>query len=166
MTTTNKGPDLEAIKPVGPGKYSPNLYKWLKAQPRPDLIKVMTDTSNGNLMIGHVDNIGDGPWLHGARLMAVLCEGKKTRSFAYAIGKHFPFVEIPDFWERYTAEGRCAIDPEHERCFTGDETRWHQHGDIRECLWCGNRTERLETWIEPVQRQTWKPVDQSTKGSD
>ena len=164
MSPTNQGPDLNAIKPDGEGsKYSPNLYKWIKAQRRPDLIKVLAN-EDGTLMIGYVDNdCGDGEWLHGTRLMAVLCNGRKSKSFAYPIGARFPFKEVPDFWNRYTVEGRCAVDPEHERYFVGDESRWSIEGDTRSCMWCGKRHERLETWTETVERRAWKPI-QPPKG--
>ena len=145
MNTTNKGP---------------NLYKWIKAQHRPDLIKVMAD-DNGTLMIGYFDNDAYGAWLHGTQLISVLCNGRKTKTFAYPIGRVFHLKEVPDFWDRYIADGRCAIDPEHERYFVGDEHRWEVVGDTRCCRWCGKRHERLETWTETVKRTAWKPITES-----
>lgn len=165
MNSKKEGPDLEAIKPDSKSsKYSPNLHKWLKSQRRPDLIKVLTDTSSGVLIIGCVDNeYGDGQWLHGTALMSVLRNGKKATCFAYPMGSRHAFVELPDFWERYKEDGRCAIDPNHERHFVGDESRWVNDGDTRECQWCGKRKERLETWVETVTRQGWKPVEASKR---
>lgn len=163
MSTNSIAPNLDAIKPTGPGKYSPNLYQWLKAQPRNDLIRVFKD-QDGTLWIGYFDDDNaDGGWFTVVRLMSVLCMGRKATTGAYAARSDFKLHEIEDFWARYQEDGRCAIDPEHVRGFTGDETRWKEHGDTRECLWCGRRTEKLETWTETVLRKAWRPIDQTQK---
>lgn len=166
-TLESESLNIDAIKPKEEGsKYSPNLYAWLKARFRPEQIKVLADV-DGTLMIGHVDNDhGDGPWLHGTRLMSVLFDGIKAKSMAYPIGSRFPFKEQPHFWVHYTEDGRCAIDPKHERYFVGDQHRWEIVGDTRRCRWCGKRHERLETWTETIKRTAWKPVTESTEAGD
>ncbi|MCK9394266.1 MAG: hypothetical protein M0Q44_01580 [Methylobacter sp.] len=69
-----------------------------------------------------------------------------------------PLREVPDFWNRYTDIGRCAIDQEHKIYFVGDDTRWRTAGDHRECLWCGTHAQRQLRWVEPVDRSAWEPV--------
>jgi hypothetical protein len=91
-----------------------------------------------------------------ARLMNVLCYGTKAESFCY-VGMR-GLVEVADFWPRYVAEGRCAIDPEHKRHFVGDDTRWTQDGDTRACLWCGKARQVLVRWTETVERQQWRDL--------
>ena len=68
-------------------------------------------------------------------------------------------TEIEGFWQQYEAIGRCAIDPDHNMFFVGDEHRWRQEGDTRHCQWCGQVTQRLHTWTETVERQAWCNVE-------
>jgi hypothetical protein len=94
--------------------------------------------------------------LIGARLMNVLCYGTKAESACWMnMGS---LVEVADFWPRYVADGRCAIDTEHEECFIGDESRWSVNGAVRDCLWCGKARQMLVRWTETVQRQEWRPT--------
>jgi hypothetical protein len=144
----------EVGHPRNGAKYSPNLHAWLTLRSkkhRAETSRVFAD-KDGTLWIGFLD---DG-YLIGSRLMSVLCEGKKAESFAFGyLGK---LDEVPDFWARYTAVGRCAIDPAHKMYFVGDDTRWRTAGDKRECLWCGNHAQKLRRWVEPVERSAWEPV--------
>lgn len=148
------GLDVAAIHPRNGAKYSPNLHAWLTLRSkkhRAETSRVFAD-KDGTLWIGFLD---DG-YLIWSRLMSVLCEGKKAESFAFGyLGK---LDEVPDFWARYTAVGRCAIDPAHKMYFVGDDTRWRRAGDKRECLWCGNHAQKLRRWVEPVERSAWEPV--------
>lgn len=163
MKTCNQGPDLKAIKPKGPNsKYSRNLHQWMKARSRPNLIKVFTDPA-GRLTIGYLTNRSEvGVWLEVAPLTSVLRSGRKSRLFSFLVGPIFAMTEVEGFWERYKAEGVCAIDPEHKMCFAGDESRWFQDGDTRTCQWCGNRTERLETKTVAATGEEWKIERQGT----
>jgi len=91
---------------------------------------------DGVLWIGYVDD----NFLCGNKLIAVLCGGNKTESFACI--KPNKFEEVNDFWDRYIKDGRCAIDANHEMSFIGDEKRWDTTDDVRKCLWCGNFTQK------------------------
>lgn len=145
------GLDVQAVHPKNGAKYSPNLHKWMTAKHpghRARTSRVYSSPDRG-LMIGRVD---DG-YLIGTRLNDVLCNGSKARS--WAIGAR-GLVEVSDFWPRYLAEGRCAIDPEHAMYFIGDDTRWTQEGDTRACLWCGKARQVLARWTEAVERQEWR----------
>ena len=148
------GLDARAVAPRNGAKYSPNLYKWLTMRNKKHhawTSRVYRDGS-GTLWIGMLD-LGD---LIGARLMNVLCCGAKAESFCYAGMRGL--VEVADFWPRYTAVGRCAIDPAHKMHFVGDDTRWRTNGEHRECLWCGAHAQKLRRWGEPVERSAWEPV--------
>jgi hypothetical protein len=148
------GLDVAAIHPSKSAKYSPNLHKWLTMRSRKHhawTSRVFSDRA-GALWIGMLDN-GD---LFGARLMQVLCNGTKAEHACWVgLG---PLVEIADFWPRYTAVGRCAIDPAHKMHFVGDDARWRTNGEHRECLWCGKHSQKLRLWVEPVERSAWEPV--------
>lgn len=147
-------PDVAAIHPSKGAKYSPNLHSWLTKRGknhRTWTSRVFSD-KDGTLWIGMLD-LGD---LVGARLMQVLCNGAKTETACWVnLG---PLREVPDFWERYTAAGRCAIDTAHSMYFVGDDTRWRTAGDHRECLWCGSHSQKLRRRIESVVRSEWEPV--------
>lgn len=156
QVATNIGPNIDAIHPRNGAKYSPNLHKWVKAQKRPDQLQVLRDIE-GRLWIGHVDDCGDGHWLHGCRLMGVLCNGLKEERMAYHFKGHLKSPDvIHDFWAQYERDGRCATDREHSLFFVGDETRWARSGDTRQCTWCGAANQTLRRWTETVQRERWK----------
>lgn len=148
------GLDVSAIHPRNGAKYSPNLHAWLTKRGknhRTWTSRVFSD-KDGTLWIGMLD-LGD---LVGARLMQVLCNGAKTETACWVnLG---PLRELDGFWERYTAVGRCAIDPAHKMYFVGDDTRWQTAGNHRECLWCGAHVQRLRRWVESVERSAWEPV--------
>lgn len=153
------GLDVQAVHPKNGAKYSPNLHKWLTAKSaghRARTSRVYSSTNRG-LLIGRLD---DG-YLIGTRLNDVLCNGAKAGS--WAIGAR-GLVEVADFWPRYLAEGRCAIDPEHAVCFVGDDTRWTQEGDTRACLWCGKARQVLARWTEAVERQEWRNLQHNVGG--
>lgn len=148
------GLDVQAVHPKNGAKYSPNLHRWLtspKRKHRARTSRVYRDVE-GTLWIGRID---DGS-LIGARLYGVLCYGAKAESACWVNLRGL--VEVADFWPRYLAEGRCAIDPEHARYFVGDDTRWTQEGDTRECLWCGKARQVLARWTEAVERQEWRTL--------
>lgn len=156
------GLDIEKIHPSNGMMYSPNLYAWLTLRSkkyRADTSRVFA-TKDGTLYIGFLDDcdpVVDRDYLIGSRLISVLCYGKKEDSYSFSrLGE---LTEVPDFWVRYMAVGRCAIDPEHKMHFFGDDSRWRINGDQRECLWCGNHSQKLRQWVEMVERSAWEPVD-------
>jgi len=142
-------------------KYSPNLARWIARQQRSTLgeLKVFRDL-DGVRWIGWVD---DEHWFIGCRLMRCLSMGAKaeTGAFAQKLGELTP---EPDFWDRYNAIGRCAIDEAHAISFIGDEGRWSVDGDTRHCLWCGRHTQHLDRWTETTEHTCWtnaEPEDQA-----
>jgi hypothetical protein len=152
------GLDVSAVNPSKGAKYSPNLYKWLTMRSRKHhawTSRVYRD-GDGVLFIGMMDD-GD---LIGALLMNVLCYGTKAESWCFT--KTADIVEVADFWPRYTAQGRCAIDAAHKMHFIGDDTRWTQDGDTRACLWCGKAQQVLTRWTEAVERKEWRDVHPNT----
>lgn len=150
----NNGLDVARINPRNGPKYSPNLYAWLTQRThryRAWTSRVYADRS-GTLYIGLID----GDCLHGSKLLGVLCNGRKETSWAFcSLGK---LTEVVDFWSRYMAIGRCAIDPEHQMNFVGDESRWRVHGAFRECLWCGNHRQYRRIRYVRVEHSTWETV--------
>jgi len=151
-------PDLAAIHPRNGAKYSPNLHRFLSMR-RSEMYrrhgKVYKDP-DGVLWLG----VFDEPYLLGARLMTVLCNGAKAKVFAH----HAPagLVEVPDFWQTYMEVGRCAIDPAHEMFFAGDESRWSVDGDTRMCLWCGSCRQHREQYVVKLSRERWVPMSAPT----
>lgn len=153
--------DIASIHPKKGHKYSPNLYRWLttNGSTHRSWLSRVYKSGDGSLWIGHLDQDG---WLSGVRLMAVLCVGEKAATMSYRIGVHTELsglIEVPDFWPKYMEQGRCAIDPAHKEVFVGDETRWSMGpgGESRSCRWCGQMTQRLRKWTEPVERSAWDP---------
>lgn len=107
----------------------------------------------GTLLIGFPANgyPGDTDFF-GVRLMAVLCQGIKAGSWCFAgITPDLELVE--NFWDRYLAVGRCAVDPEHHEHFIGGE-RFRIDGDVRTCLWCGTTHQRKLTY-RTVTDESW-----------
>ena len=147
--------ELCAIDPRHGEKYSPNLYQWLAK--RNDIMRrrysrVYRD-ADGSLFIGWFSE--DHAYeFHGARLGDVLCRGGLATLWCWP---RLVLEEVPDFWERYTAVGRCAIDVDHTMSFIGGENRWKQTGDTRECQWCGAK-QHLERWTETVAREAWRAM--------
>ena len=141
-----------AIATLTGSRYSPNLRTWLLANERPywGFPSVYTDR-DGVLWIGWID---DAVWFIGTRLMRVLTVGRKANVGAWT----FPvtdLTEMPDFWRRYRRIGRCAIDAAHVRSFVGDEQRWAESGDVRDCRWCGDHRQYRHRWTERVERERW-----------
>jgi hypothetical protein len=154
------GLNVAAVNPSKAAKYSPNLYKWLTMRSRKHnaWTSRVYRAADGVLFIGMLD-LGD---LIGARLMNVLCYGTKAESCCWVNLRGL--VEVADFWPRYVADGRCAIDTAHREYFVGDDTRWTQDGDTRACLWCGKAQQVLTRWTETVERQEWLNLQPNTEG--
>lgn len=155
--------NIEQLNPKRNPKYSKNLYNWLRRREKEHptfpieriLLPVFRCEENKILWIGHLDE----EWLHGCKLMSILCNGASQKDCVYKVGYHMKELNlIPDFWEQYLADGRCAIDRKHQMSFIGDESRWKVDGSIRDCLWCGNHRQELVQWEEIVRKQEWKPV--------
>lgn len=145
---------FKAIHPRNGSKYSPNLYRWLTApgyKYRSCASRVYLDNS-GTRWIGMMDQ-GD---LYGARLLNVLCLGTKAERGCWINLRGL--VEMEDFWPRYIADGRCAIDVAHEMSFVGDESRWKQDGDTRDCLWCGKMRQMLVRKTVIRELHNWQPI--------
>ena len=144
---------MAQINPRSHPRYSPNLFKWLRKNSNTaDRTQVFV-SSDDTLWLGFRD---DGGCFHGSSLMGVLCSVEQVLAHC-----NKSFVEsltvIPDFWDRYVTDGRCAIDQAHTHAFVGDETRWHNTSDTtRTCLWCGNVTQRLETRLVTKEIKEWR----------
>ena len=167
--------NIEQLNPKHNPKYSKNLYNWLRRRQRerpdfPDekILLPVFRCENGMLWIGsveenlfHFDCISKA-WFIGCMLIEILCNGASQKDCAYRVGYHMKELHlIPDFWEQYLADGRCAIDREHQMSFIGDESRWKVDGSIRDCLWCGKHRQSLVKWEEIVCKEEWKPVKKS-----
>jgi hypothetical protein len=154
--------NLNAISPKRGSKYSPNLHKWLsgKSAGFRKLVQVFRD-EQGILYIGFKDDL----FFNGSKLIGVLCNGNKEPSWAHQGPDTFTLV--PDFWERYTAVGRCAIDDTHTMTFQNDDDRWKVKGDERCCTWC-NQARQLKivkTEIKTTEHWVPHPSDVATQGA-
>ena len=138
-------------------RYSPNLRKWLKSNRRSHLEASVFQWNDGGLYIGVMES--DDGWFTGSKLWAVLNGGRGSQqTWAHPPEWASHLKEIPDFWSKYAAIGRCAIDPEHARVWIGEETRWKVDGDVRECLWCGNHKQTFRRWTKNVDCSAWENV--------
>jgi hypothetical protein len=148
------GLDIKAINPKNGQKYSPNLYKFMTdPQRRGSATYTMIYRDHqGVLWLGIRDEEG---WFHGARLIAVLCSGRKETVFAHppVFGK--ALTEVKGFWKRYVSDGRCEIDKAHDMYFVGDKDRWSVKGDHRTCTWCGKVRQKKERYVEKVRKERW-----------
>lgn len=170
MTTTTRiiGHATLLIKQLAPAKsasFSPNLYRWMRAKahfykgggvletvyrvkPNTQLAK---EYGAGTLLIGYPGDAGSDQGFAGVLLMSVLCQGVMAGSFYY-LGMTPMLEEVEGFWDTYLKIGRCAIDPAHQEHF--HSTRFREHDDGRECLWCGHHQRKVIT-PRVVHDTTW-----------
>lgn len=173
--------DLAGIKPPhgemdGRGKFSPNLYRWLKKQAdrcggeyhlnRFQIYRGGSDLFARPRDVLYIGYIGNDGWFHGTRLMAVLCEGARKQIFAYMPGhvRKLGLKPVRNFWRDYRRIGRCAIDKAHTQYFAhaaSDDARWTVKGKTRSCNWCGNHKQRLSVRTETKRTvvKTWVPAN-------
>lgn len=160
--------DLASIKPPrgemdGSGKFSPNLYRWLKSrwggrfggrglEQEPHVFR----DKDGTLWIGRMDDTG---CFIGARLMRVLCKPSQE-IYAWTRRSHPGMKLVKNFWRDYRRIGRCAIDKAHDGYWQHDDARWEVKGKTRHCRWCGNHKQRLKVRTETtrVVVKTWVAV--------
>lgn len=154
-TAAPNGLTVSAIAPRQSAKFSPNLYRWLTARSNVRAARnshVYSD-ADGALWIG--EKWDDGCF-SGSRLNAVLCNGPTEIRGSYERSYFVAgLVQVQTFWERYMADGRCAIDVAHTTAFIGEDSRWRVQGDSRSCLWCGKATQTMRRWTEAVERSEW-----------
>lgn len=158
------------IKPSKSASYSPNLYKWMKAKAHfyadggvaQGVYRVLENSrlanefGAGTLFIGCFYNqYEEDKDFSGATLMSALCSGKDAGGYCYVRAKD-SLVEVKGFWEQYLEIGRCAIDPQHDMHFLGDD-RFVENGDVRTCLWCKSRHKKklIET---VVVKEKWLAI--------
>lgn len=158
METLNFQSILQATNPALGAQFSPNLHAWLqkwgRKHNRTGVIPNVYRSNDGDLWIGQLFE-GDGSII-GCRLISVLCNGKREETANHISVRGL--VLQADFWDRYMAVGRCAIDEDHSVGFVDDSTRWTQQGDSRRCLWCGHHTQKLHRWTQSVDRSEWQSV--------
>lgn len=142
--------NLEAIHPSRGEKFSPNLHQYLKRL-RPNILpfQQVYHAADGTLYLGWMDD----HYLNGCKLISALCNGGKTETWAFPIAHELTL--IPDFWDRYTAIGRCAIDEDHKMYFIGDNNRWKEVGEERCCTWCNDAKQRKVVETEVVKKECW-----------
>lgn len=157
--------DLKAIKPArgqmdGSGKFSPNLYRWVKnfcerypGRRGPDVYRA----KDGALWIGHMGTEG---WFHGARLNRILTRGQRQEMWAIQPVQAKGFKPLPRFWAEYQRSGRCSLDRSHTTYWASDEQRWAVKGKTRTCQWCGRVKQRLRirTKVTRTVEKKWVRV--------
>lgn len=159
------------LQPRHSPAYSPNLYRWLRQQHRRNPDRAIRDRvyrvtagsllnrryhfAAGELMIGlPFENQPFADDFCGAQLIHVLVMGGQAMTMCYPGGMG-GLEPVEDFWERYRAIGRCAIDTEHTQHFIGDAGRFVVHGDTRTCQWCGAQQHR-SIHIKHIETEVWK----------
>jgi hypothetical protein len=159
--------EVGELKPTR-ASFSPNLYRWMLKHAHffaeggtPTglwrLRHRRGDHAEGTLFLGYQDP-ANSAWFIGSRMLPVLCRGAKATPFSIAIP--VDAIEfVPDFWPRYLAVGRCAIDPEHTIGFVGDDTRFVVAGLNRQCNWCGRAEAGEEITVVTTKTAVhWTPV--------
>lgn len=145
---------IQDLTPKKHEKFSPNLHRWLTARGNSSRVthSRVYRLKNGTRWIGYLDE----DFFIGARLMGVLCNGRREDSAAYPRAGMGPMEEDVGFWDRYLAIGRCAIDPEHREHFINAVNRFiGVSKTVRCCNWCGQR-QVLKRWVESVKREKWE----------
>ncbi len=148
------GLDIKAINPKNAKKYSPNLFKFM-TNPNKKIIAeyaAVYSDKQGVLWLGYRD---EDSWFMGARLMAVLCNGRRCDVFAYPPVMGSKLVEVAGFWKRYVADGRCAIDKAHDMYFMNDQDRWTMKGNRRSCNWCGKVHQKKVRFVKKIKCERW-----------
>jgi hypothetical protein len=133
-------------------KYSPNLYEYLTAPSKKQILKrarVFRDAGNV-LWLGYLDDLGS---LIGSKMAVILRDGASTWAYSYCPNG---FVEVENFWDEYERVGRCAVDPTHQGSFANTESRWKLTGNMRCCQWCGNATQMLVEIPRTVIDKVWQ----------
>lgn len=158
---------LEQLRPDGKESYSPNLFAWVARRGYFRGAGIVTGIYRikegesyeglpaGTLFIGYpVYENGIPTNFLGGRLDAVLSQGSQELAWCF-LGVARVLEEVPNFWNLYLAQGRCAIDVAHVMSFAGDDLRYSYEGDKRTCRWCGATHERqVEHTIRVLETQT------------
>lgn len=105
------GLELGSIDPKQHDRFSPNLFKFLKARSVFARLGQVYRDQDGVLWLGFEDS----PFFVGVRLMEILCQGTKAQTAAYP--NFWPLDRVENFWPEYLEVGRCAIDPMHKEHF-------------------------------------------------
>lgn len=157
--------DLASIKPPrgemdGSGKFSPNLYRWVKSWlagyacaevTAPELM--IFRSKGGALWIGRIG--GEG-WFFGSRLSRVLTRGSRAGNFAVTPRQVRSFKPLPGFWRRYRRNGRCALDHQHQQYWATEDARWEVKRNVRSCRWCGKFKQRKRVRIRVTREKIVK----------
>jgi hypothetical protein len=139
------------IGPRNGGRFSPNLYKWIKSHSNHEMLDVYK-SDDSTLYIGYEP---EGGFFTGSKLIEVLCQGKSASSWAFAMSSIGPLNIGEGFWDEYERIGRCAIDTNHDMNFVSSDGRWSIVGKTRYCMWCRECTQTLREWQEMVDRSEW-----------
>lgn len=157
------------IKPSISAAFSPNLYRWMMryghefsdggvAETIYRVIpnsRLANEYGAGTLFIGCPYNQHEKDAdFSGSQIMTVLCNGSKATRYCLA-GAMRSLEVVENFWDLYLQIGRCAIDPDHNEHFLGND-RYSVSGDVRTCLWCGKKHQKIvvpkttfeEDWIQ------------------
>lgn len=157
---------VKLINPKLNTSYSPNLHNYVKRFAKeigdwkfPDVYQDCTQDGSfaGLLYIGYMDMEDGTNGFVGARLNRVLGCGasvySRERGWFMGLGPSNMKL-VSDFWDRYIAIGRCAIDVEHRQWFIGDKDRYTMDGDLRTCTWCGVQHKRrieIKTYTKEIE---------------
>ena len=152
------------IDPLKNGSFSPNFARWMKTYGHfyrgggtsDGLWRVKPNTRlaatvgflPGTLMLGmpSAQHEGDQDF-SGCRVLEILVAGSSAPRSCYT-GAMLDLEAVPGFWEEYLRIGRCAIDPDHQESFQGNQ-RFEILSDgtttIRTCRWCGHKQTQVLT---------------------
>ena len=161
MTSKDIKDILAATNPKNDPKYSENLFRFLRKRHFYGQVFYLQTageppfSASLNLAPNIYLGVADTPYICGARLSEILCNGTKAKTWAHPFAQDCQDItEI--FWSRYLALGKCAIDPGHKLYGSADRYERLEDGNTRRCLWCG-RTEilHIEQRVMVVQDERW-----------
>lgn len=159
--------NLNEIKPKKVGtsdKYSSNLYKYLKENPKAKVFYSKTnysteeeqvyDKNNLSTMSTYIGQSLDGG-ISGVRLQEIL--GRLPKMGYFYLMSEDEYVDVTEeFFEDYKKIGRCLFDSNHSRWLLGDENRFaYSDEDTRECNWCNLKQKKHTKEIRKTIEE-WK----------
>lgn len=161
MTAAELLPQIKPRNARVSDKYSANLYRFIRER---RLVTVLFHKPSGQRYLT-CSNWREDDWPHvtGARIWHVLIATRRPEDCTAVYVGHL-YADCEDitevFWREYIRKGRCALDPEHERYFQGDEDRFSMIASARRCNWCGLWFRKEVEKVVEIKRIThWVPVE-------
>lgn len=134
--------------PEKPGKYSWNLYLYLKRNCNKN-IRAYKDR-RGETVVGREC---DGRAL-GMNVLSILWDDKAQE---YPMDIYQELKEIPRYFEKYQRIGRCLMISHDKPWIPGGERRFTVVNNTRRCNWCGRwQHKKIHKKTVVVREEKWE----------